>query len=804
MSGLPSILPTNHKEFNTKEYWDRFFTERKAAFEWYGNLRDLKPNINSKIPYKSSKILMIGCGNSDFSANLYDEGYINIVNLDFSEIVIEEMKKKNVSRPEMTWVVGDMTNLEGFETGSFDIVLDKGALDALMSENTKENKASAIKMYKEIDRVLSSTGKYICITLAEEFILKSLGSYFISKSFNTDSSSNFSLEIMRVTPYIDPNVTVTNTSNFLTFFLIFSKNNEKLPQIFSFLNNNLKNNNKSFPILTNQFYDFISSLQNFYLLSNRLSTIELGSFNSVPIYSSDPNETAAQKKERERREKETQQEIPRFTFYVLDALLPNEAKHIAVVLLIPKGCEADTNYTTKSGLMSLASQASCQRIIAVSCNRPHIFPESKELLQQELNPLVQFCLPKDVNLKKDTIPYMAVAAQYDWKTIDTKISKYSGELVIEELDDDDDIDSIYRRLIFLKNQDLIQTEVKLVKKVVKSKNNSKNKNKNKSKGKKNNNTKVEEETEEYQLDFTYVDDYISAIITSVSVASHVLPFNNSKSTSKSAPTCLQIGLGGGILPMSLRKLIPNLTLLSCDVDEVVGNCAKEYFGYIESGEMGTIYQDGLVLLDNLHKKLEVSEQLNQLSLNENENLSFSDKFLKSFSSNSLLDILIYDIDTTSTNGIVAPPKEFITMEKIEQVYDLLAPGGIFVINVLCRGPPSLYADLIQRLLMIFQVNSTGKNKGGLLKYKDPSSLNIILVAIKGGKENQTEFETLNLAITSSGTSNNSTTNNSTSSIPFSTRSPLQTSMIRDIKQWTYSDIFNLEEYVNHFKPVTKI
>ena len=35
------------------------------------------------------KILIIGCGNADFSADLYDDGYENIVNVDISDIVIK-------------------------------------------------------------------------------------------------------------------------------------------------------------------------------------------------------------------------------------------------------------------------------------------------------------------------------------------------------------------------------------------------------------------------------------------------------------------------------------------------------------------------------------------------------------------------------------------------------------------------------------------------------------------------------------------------------------------------------------------
>ena len=32
---------------------------------------------------------MLSCGNSEFSADIYDDGYRNITNIDFSEVVIQ-------------------------------------------------------------------------------------------------------------------------------------------------------------------------------------------------------------------------------------------------------------------------------------------------------------------------------------------------------------------------------------------------------------------------------------------------------------------------------------------------------------------------------------------------------------------------------------------------------------------------------------------------------------------------------------------------------------------------------------------
>ena len=81
---------------------------------------------------KNMKILILGCGNADFGPDLYDDGFENIVNVDYSEVVINQMQEKHgEKRPKMKWLVMDITDMKEFETDSFDIVLDKGMVDTL-------------------------------------------------------------------------------------------------------------------------------------------------------------------------------------------------------------------------------------------------------------------------------------------------------------------------------------------------------------------------------------------------------------------------------------------------------------------------------------------------------------------------------------------------------------------------------------------------------------------------------------------------------------------------------------------------
>jgi hypothetical protein len=97
-------LPKNNLEYGKKEYWDDRFA-KEEDYDWLVGYEDVRDLI---APYmtESAKVLLVGCGNSNFSAELYDAGFHNLTNIDYSDVVIDAMKKKyGDSRPEMKWLV---------------------------------------------------------------------------------------------------------------------------------------------------------------------------------------------------------------------------------------------------------------------------------------------------------------------------------------------------------------------------------------------------------------------------------------------------------------------------------------------------------------------------------------------------------------------------------------------------------------------------------------------------------------------------------------------------------------------------
>lgn len=149
-----NLLPKSSKEFGSADYWEKFFQHRgKKTFEWYGTYLELCEVLHKYIKPKE-KVLVIGCGSSELSEQLYDVGYQDIVNIDISEVVIKQMKERNGSRrPHMSFLKMDMTHME-FPDATFQVVLDKGTLDAVLTDEEEKTLRQVDRMLAEVGRVL--------------------------------------------------------------------------------------------------------------------------------------------------------------------------------------------------------------------------------------------------------------------------------------------------------------------------------------------------------------------------------------------------------------------------------------------------------------------------------------------------------------------------------------------------------------------------------------------------------------------------------------------------------------------------
>jgi len=170
-------LPKKNEDYRMKEYWDTRYTTEES-YDWFTDYSSFKHLIHQDID-TSNSILMLGCGNSSLSEQMYHDGFKNITNTDFSPVVITNMAEKHVTLPEMTWEVMDMTQMS-YGSSSFDIVLEKGTIDALLVHekdpwNTSDESLNLIeKSLEQVSSILKPGGKFISIAFAQPHFRKPL------------------------------------------------------------------------------------------------------------------------------------------------------------------------------------------------------------------------------------------------------------------------------------------------------------------------------------------------------------------------------------------------------------------------------------------------------------------------------------------------------------------------------------------------------------------------------------------------------------------------------------------------------
>lgn len=153
-------------------YWDARFAEEEE-YEWFRQYSTFRHLVERSCD-PSSRILVVGCGNSRLSEDLVTvSGLKRVTSTDLSEVVVSRMRAAALARgvPEITWAVADMLALP-FSDASFDIVIEKGTLDVFLVDNvdpwhvTPVIAARVSRVLKEIHRVLTPTGALLSVTFA--------------------------------------------------------------------------------------------------------------------------------------------------------------------------------------------------------------------------------------------------------------------------------------------------------------------------------------------------------------------------------------------------------------------------------------------------------------------------------------------------------------------------------------------------------------------------------------------------------------------------------------------------------------
>ena len=189
---LEALLPASadaEVDFGSPAFWDAFFEARGAdnAFEWYGDWRQLAPLVRPffrpRAPPPGSaaaptppRALVLGCGNSALSAQVHDDPLAtrDVVSIDTCARAIKgQLGLHARARPACKWRVADMTATP-FPPASFDVLLDKGGLDALHAEDSASAGAAAAAAVAEAVRLTAPGGAYVVVSLCEPHVLASL------------------------------------------------------------------------------------------------------------------------------------------------------------------------------------------------------------------------------------------------------------------------------------------------------------------------------------------------------------------------------------------------------------------------------------------------------------------------------------------------------------------------------------------------------------------------------------------------------------------------------------------------------
>lgn len=184
--------PERNSDYRALEYWEtRYSKDERPNYEWFMDCGKVEELVK---PYLTGNILDVGCGNSDLAFRLAQQHAVNVTAIDFSSVAIERAKNRlsllqkdtdsqqcdsaTVEHPnfcgELNFLVQDVTNLsDELPDNYFDLVIDKGTLDALVAEDSSplfpspQVIESLDLALQNIARIMKPSGRLVSLTLGQ-------------------------------------------------------------------------------------------------------------------------------------------------------------------------------------------------------------------------------------------------------------------------------------------------------------------------------------------------------------------------------------------------------------------------------------------------------------------------------------------------------------------------------------------------------------------------------------------------------------------------------------------------------------
>ncbi|XP_064791596.1 eEF1A lysine and N-terminal methyltransferase isoform X2 [Oncorhynchus masou masou] len=630
-----SLLPRTAEEFSSAEYWERFFKKRgEKAFEWYGDYNKLCGVLHKYIKPRD-KVLVVGCGNSELSEQLYDVGYRHLTNIDISETVVNHMNQKNAKqRPDLTFQKVDATQTP-YEDGSYQAVLDKGTLDAMASQEG----ALAGRMLAEVGRVLGIGGRYVCVTLAQESVIKLAVEHFIQVGW-----------AVRLHCLGDPESQEVSSFALPVFVLVCTKFRQPMPMPILEMCQGEDGDPVRLPVVAD-LLSVVRERQAYAMLRQRLRTgTDSTSTPSLTLCHAPTGR-------------------PRYTLTVQDcppgAKVPR-ANHFAI-FIVPQGRETDWLYGLDEGRGQLAASANFRRLVVVALHREQEYTDM-QAVQSELSPMVMELAPPGMPANQK-VPFLSVGGELGWREVVSHgTSDLSGQYSVEDVRGEDG--QLYRRLVFLGNDGLVQSESRLTNPAAAASSQKNKKSRRKAKPSAPPPMTTPSQTPGGALE---VDKgYLCCAHHRVMVAGLAMLGVGTDHNKDVPVSVLLVGLGGGGLPQFLRDFVPGARVEVVELDPAVLEVAQGWFGFTPDDRLTVTLGDGLEHINNIERE-----------------------------GGHQYDVIMFDVDSKDPSlGMSCPPPAFVETAFLERVGNLLTSRGVFMLNLVCRDS-ALKKSVLGRVRGVF-------------------------------------------------------------------------------------------------------
>uniref|UniRef100_A0A452FII6 eEF1A lysine and N-terminal methyltransferase n=1 Tax=Capra hircus TaxID=9925 RepID=A0A452FII6_CAPHI len=616
-----NLLPKSSKEFGSVDYWEKFFQQRgKKAFEWYGTYLELCGVLHKYIKPRE-KVLVVGCGNSELSEQLYDVGYQDIVNIDISEVVIKQMKERNASRrPRMSFLKMDMTQME-FPDASFQVVLDKGTLDAVLTDEEEKTLQQVDRMLAEVGRVLQVGGRYLCISLAQAHVLKKAVGHF--------SREGWMVRVHQVASSQDQLLEAEPRFSLPVFAFIMTKFRPVTGSALQIFELCAQEQGKPVRLESaERLAEAVRERQQYaWLCSQLYRKAGLGSV-SLDLCNGDTGE-------------------PRYTLHVVDSPTVKPSRDNHFLGLLPLFPEGEWLFGMEEGRKQLAASAGFRRLITVALHRGQQY-EGMDSIQAELSARVMELAPAGMPAQLQ-VPFLSVGGDIGVRIVQHQdCSPLSGDYVIEDVQGDDR--RYFRRLIFLSNRNVVQSEARLLQDV--SHRAQKKRKKDRKKHRPADTPEDLPAAPGQSIDKSYLCcEHHKAMIAGLAL------LKNPERLLETPLALLVVGLGGGSLPLFIHDHFPKSCIHAVEIDPSMLEVATQWFGFSQSDRMKVHIADGLDFITRLAEE----------------------------EARPHYDVIMFDVDSKDpTLGMSCPPPAFVAQLFLQKVKSILTSEGVFILNLVCR------------------------------------------------------------------------------------------------------------------------